>query len=47
MIKESIKQNQSKYVESNLPQDQQKFKGWYWDHSTQKYYRWDNQPRED
>ena len=37
----------SKYVESDLPQDQQKYKGWYWDYKTKNYYRWDNQPRED
>ena len=45
----SIQQHEdpSKYVESELPQDQQKYKGWYWDHKTKKYYRWDNQPRED
>ena len=44
----SIQQHEdpSKYVESDLPQDQQKYKGWYWDHKTKKYYRWDNQPIE-
>ena len=32
----SIQQHEdpSKYVESDLPQDQQKYKGWYWDHKT-------------
>jgi len=34
-----------KYVESELPQNEQKNKGWYWDSETKKFYRWDNFPR--
>jgi hypothetical protein len=34
------------YNESNTPQDQQKFKGWYWDADSRQFYRWDNQPKE-
>jgi len=34
-----------KYVESELPQNEQKHKGWYWDSETKKFYRWDNLPR--
>ena len=33
------------FVESSLPQDQQKHIGWYWDAVTKKFYRWDNLPK--
>lgn len=36
-----------KYNESDLPQSEQKFKGWYWCHINKQFYRWDNLPRED
>ena len=38
-------QKATKYVESELPQEKQKNKGWYWDYNTKKFYRWDNLPR--
>ncbi len=34
------------YNESDLPQSEQKHRGWYWCHITKQYYRWDNSPRE-
>lgn len=37
---------EEKYVESKVPQSKQKHKGWYWDFETQKFYRWDNLPRD-
>jgi len=33
----------NKYVESE--NKNQKYKGWYWDSETKKFYRWDNFPR--
>lgn len=36
---------QHKYNESSLPQTEQKYKGWHWDHITKEFYRWDNFPR--
>ena len=33
------------YNESLLPQAEQKYRGWYWDHLTKDFYRWDNFPR--
>tara|TARA_B100000900_G_scaffold109748_1_gene91607 strand:- start:149 stop:292 length:144 start_codon:yes stop_codon:yes gene_type:complete len=41
----SIEYPEDMYVESETPQDQQKYKGWYWDSGTKKFYRWDNSPR--
>ena len=32
------------YVESNLPQEKQKHKGWFWSYPEKKFYRWDNRP---
>jgi hypothetical protein len=29
------------YIESDIPQDQQKNKGWYWHYPEGKFYRWD------
>ena len=34
-----------KYNESSLPQTEQKYTGWYWDHISKQFYRWDNFPR--
>ena len=33
----------NKYVESE--NKNQKYKGWYWNSETKKFYRWDNFPR--
>ena len=33
------------YVESNLPQEEQKHKGWFWSYPEKKFYRWDNRPQ--
>jgi|TARA_Y100000361_G_scaffold129907_1_gene125644 hypothetical protein len=33
------------FVESKVSQSDQKYKGWYWDSETRKFYRWDNFPR--
>lgn len=41
----SIEFPKDKFVESETPQSQQKYKGWYWDSDTKKFYRWDNSPR--
>jgi len=37
----------AKYNESDLPQSEQKYMGWYWCHINKQFYRWDNLPRED
>lgn len=34
------------YVESDTPQSEQKYKGWYWSSKNKKFYRWDNSPKE-
>ena len=33
------------YIESDLPQEKQKYKGWFWSYPEKKFYRWDNKPR--
>ena len=33
-----------KYNESMLPQAEQKHMGWYYDHLSKQFYRWDNFP---
>ena len=33
------------YNESMMPQADQKYKGWYYDHISKEFYRWDNFPR--
>lgn len=35
------------YVESETPQEKQKYKGWFYDSKTRKFYRWDNSPGSD
>ena len=47
MISVSIKYPKDQFVESETPQDKQKYKGWYYDSETKKYYRWDNSPWRD
>ena len=32
------------YIESDLPQEEQKYKGWFWSYPEKKFYRWDNKP---
>ncbi len=41
-----IASEMEKYVESDLPQEKQKYKGWFWNYPQKKYYRWDNRPDE-
>ncbi len=36
--------NPEVYIESETPQSEQKYKGWYWSYPEKKFYRWDNQP---
>tara|TARA_B100001029_G_scaffold8667_1_gene6057 strand:+ start:475 stop:771 length:297 start_codon:yes stop_codon:yes gene_type:complete len=33
-----------RYVESTTPQEEQKYKGWFWSYPEKKFYRWDNRP---
>ena len=33
------------YIESDLPQEDQKYKGWFWSYPEKKFYRWDNRPK--
>jgi len=40
------KPDPSRFVESSTPQDKQVHRGWYWDHKTKKFYRWDNIPKD-
>ena len=47
MYTDTIQGNNRIYKESSLPQDEQKFRGWYWCHINKQFYRWDNLPRED
>jgi len=47
MYTNTIQGNNRIYNESSLPQDEQKFRGWYWCHINKQFYRWDNLPRED
>ena len=47
MYTDTIQGNKRIYNESSLPQDEQKFRGWYWCHINKQFYRWDNLPRED
>jgi hypothetical protein len=30
------------YVESEIPQNQQKYKGWFWNLETKTFLRWDD-----
>ena len=29
-----------KYIESDIPQDRQKYQGWFWHYPTKAFYRW-------
>ncbi len=46
MYTDTIRGDKRLYNESDLPQSEQKFRGWYWCHITKQFYRWDNLPRE-
>ena len=32
----------STYVESETPQEQHKYMGWFWNEDTRRYYRWND-----
>ena len=46
MYTDTIRGDKRLYNESDLPQSEQRFRGWYWCHITKQFYRWDNLPRE-
>lgn len=39
-----VKEQQDRYVESKKPVKEHRFSGWYYNHTDQKYYRFDDLP---